>query len=125
PHPAGCRSRLRRLSACLAVVAGAAIASLAAEGAQAQNEPPIPPVLQQPIPVQPGQPQPSQQPAPQQQAPQQQAPQQPLGDAAAPGQAYGDWIERCTPTPPPDAAPPRPGEQDVCFLIQQVADQDS
>lgn len=82
------------------VLAGA-LATLAATGAQAQTQQPV-------------------QPAPQGQAPQGQTP-----AAEPPGQAFGDWVQRCTPTPPPGAAPPRAGEQDVCFLVHQAMDPSS
>ena len=93
--------------------------------AQAQ---PLPPELQQPLPVQPGQP-PTQQQQPQQQQQQppaqQQAPQaQPDADNDT-AQRHGDWIQRCTPDPPPGASPPAPGKQTACFLIQTVSDQNT
>lgn len=52
----------------------------------------------------------------------------PQGQSAAPqdpslsGQAFGDWTQRCTPTPPPGASPPAAGQQAVCFIMQQVID---
>ena len=58
-------------------------------------------------------------------------PQAPQGQPPAPadpettGQVFGDWVERCTPTPPPGASPPAPGEQNVCFIMQQVMDQNT
>jgi invasion protein IalB len=81
---------------CAAVIA---VAALAATGVQAQTQQPI-------------------QPAPQGQVPQGQAP-----AAEPPGQPFGDWVQRCPPTPPPGASPPRPGEQEVCFLVHQAIDQ--
>lgn len=78
-----------------AVLAGT-FSTLAVTGAQAQTQQPV-------------------QPAPQGQAP----------AAEPPGQAFGDWVQRCTPTPPPGASPPRAGEQNVCFLVHQAIDQSS
>ncbi|GAB4366587.1 MAG: hypothetical protein Kow00114_24650 [Kiloniellaceae bacterium] len=65
---------------------------------------------QSPVPVQP-------------QAPQGQPPQTPA--QGSPDQVFGDWTRRCTPNPPPQASPPKPGEQEVCFLIQQVMDRNT
>jgi len=121
PRPAGRRSRPALLTALVAL----AFTALLPAAAPAQTNQQIPPALQQPLPVQPGQ-------TPAQQAPQQPA-QPPAGQAAPqgqaqaepPGQQHGSWAERCTPTPPPGASPPRAGEQNVCFLIQQVIDQNS
>lgn len=54
---------------------------------------------------------------------------QPQGQAPAAQppaeQAFGDWVQRCTPEPPPGASPPPAGKQNVCFLVQQVMDQNS
>lgn len=54
---------------------------------------------------------------------------QPQGQAPAAQppteQVFGDWVQRCTPEPPPGASPPPVGKQDVCFLVQQVMDQNS
>lgn len=123
---AGSRGHAIRLPRRFAVLAFAAAAvGLAGDGALAQSSgQEIPPALQQPLPVQPGQPQPTQQQQPaQQQAPQGQP--QPGTNPAAEGQRFGDWIERCTPNPPPGASPPPAGKQNVCFLIQQVSDQNT
>lgn len=123
---AGSRSRALCLTAVLALAAATATGLLWSAGARAQSEQPIPPALQQPLPVQPGQPvqqQPDQQQPGQQQPGQQQAPQaQPGADA---GQRHGDWVQRCTPKPPPGASPPAPGKQTACFLIQTVSDQNT
>ena len=57
----------------------------------------------------------------QQQAPQGQAP-------AGQGPAlvtFGDWVQRCTPTPPEEASPPREGEQEACFVTQQLVNQNN
>src|SRR3546814_15946386 len=43
----------------------------------------------------------------------------------ASGQPHGDWIQRCTPNPPPGSSPPAAGKQEVCFLIQEVMEEDS
>lgn len=40
-------------------------------------------------------------------------------------QAFGDWVQRCTPEPPPGASPPAAGKQNVCFLVQQATDQNT
>ena len=124
-HSAGRRSRTLCLTAVLALAAAAAATLLGSDAARAQSEPAIPPALQQPLPVQPGQPPvqqpPAQQPPAQQQPTQQQAP-QPGADA---GQRHGDWIQRCTPNPPPGASPPAPGEQTACFLVQTASDQNT
>ncbi|MGF1631464.1 MAG: invasion associated locus B family protein [Kiloniellaceae bacterium] len=83
-----------------AVAAGGLLALLPAV-AQAQTQQPIqPPAAQEPPP-----------PA--------------AGDPGASGQVFGDWRELCTPTPPPGASPPPQGEQNVCFITQQVMDQNS
>ena len=54
---------------------------------------------------------------------------QPQGQAPAvqppTDQVFGDWIQRCTPEPPPGASPPPAGQQNVCFLVQQVMDQNT
>jgi len=54
---------------------------------------------------------------------------QPQGQAPAaqpiPEQVFGDWVQRCTPEPPPGASPPPAGKQNVCFLVQQVMDQNT
>ena len=93
--------------AVLAAGLAAALPALA-PSAQAQTQ------AQTPAPAQPqGQ-------APQGQPPQGQAPVQ-----ATPDQQFGDWMRRCTPNPPPQASPPAPGKQEVCFLIQQVTDPNS
>jgi invasion protein IalB len=91
-----------------AVVAGGLLALPAA--AQAQTQQPVQPQPVQPQPVQP-------------QAPQGQPPVP--ADPETTGQVFGDWVERCTPTPPPGASPPAPGEQNVCFIMQQVMDQNT
>jgi len=52
--------------------------------------------------------QPQAQPAPQQQAPE--------------AKVFGDWTQRCTPTPPPGASPPRDGELQVCFIVHEHID---
>jgi invasion protein IalB len=79
------------------------------------------------------------QPAPQGQAPQGQAPQGQAptiqeapagqGPATAPNpsepQRFGDWVRRCTATPPKEAAPPKEGEQEVCFITQHLIDQNN
>jgi invasion protein IalB len=53
----------------------------------------------------------------------------PQGQAPAvqpiPDQTFGDWILRCTAEPPPGASPPPAGKQNVCFLVQQVMDQNT
>ncbi len=59
-----------------------------------------------------------QQPAPQGQAPSGQA-------TGAPPTMFGDWVQRCTPTPPEEASPPREGEQEVCFITQQLVNQNN
>lgn len=68
----------------------------------------------------------------QQQVPaQSQAPQTPVPQGQAPAvqgtpdQRFGDWMQRCTPNPPPQASPPSAGKQEVCFLIQQVSDRNT
>lgn len=126
-HSAGRRSRTLCLAAVLALAAAAAPTLLGSDAARAQSEPAIPPALQQPLPVQPGQPPvqqpPAQQPPAQQQPTQQQAPQP--GAGADAGQRHGDWIQRCTPNPPPGASPPAPGEQTACFLVQTASDQNT
>jgi invasion protein IalB len=121
-HSAGRRSRTLCLAAVLALAAAAAPTLLGSDAARAQSEQPIPPALQQPLPVQPGQP-PAQQPPPQQQPAQQQAPQP--GAGADAGQRHGDWVQRCTSNPPPGASPPAPGEQTACFLVQTASDQNT
>jgi invasion protein IalB len=54
---------------------------------------------------------------------------QPQGQAPAvqppTDQVFGDWIQRCTPEPPPGASPPPAGKQNVCFLVQEVINQDT
>ena len=127
---AGSRSRTLCLTAVLALAAAAAPALLASDAARAQSEQPIPPALQQPLPVQPGQTPAQQQPAPQppaQQPPAQQQPGQPQAPqpGADAGQRHGDWIQRCTPKPPPGASPPAPGKQTACFLVQTASDQNT
>src|SRR3546814_3328662 len=77
---------------------------------------------EQPLPGPPGQPRPSPQTSPQQ-APQAQ-PSAPASPTAS-GQPHGDWIQRCTPNPPPGSSPPAAGKQEVCFLIQEVMEEDS
>lgn len=70
----------------------------------------------------------TQQQAPQQQAPEGQAPaiQAPAGQGpATPAAQHGDWVQRCTPNPPPEASPPKQGEEQVCFLTQQLVDQNN
>jgi len=61
------------------------------------------------------------QPQPQPQAPFGQSP-QPAPAEVNPGTPFGAWTQRCTPSPPPGASPPKDGKQEVCFLVQQVAD---
>jgi invasion protein IalB len=126
-HSAGRRSRTLCLTAVLVLAAAAAPTLLGSDAARAQSEPAIPPALQQPLPVQPGQPPvqqpPAQQPPAQQQPTQQQAPQP--GAGADAGQRHGDWVQRCTPNPPPGASPPAPGEQAACFLVQTASDQNT
>jgi invasion protein IalB len=46
----------------------------------------------------------------------------PQAPAAPPGTPFGAWTQRCTPNPPPGSSPPAAGQQEVCFLVQQVAD---
>lgn len=46
-------------------------------------------------------------------------------DAVSPPERFGDWMRRCTVDPPKDAAPPKAGEQEVCFLTQQLVDQEN
>jgi len=83
--------------------------------AQAQTQQPAPAQSQAP-----------QSPVPQGQVPQGQAPQgQAPAAAASPDQRFGDWMRRCTPNPPPQASPPPAGQQEVCFLIQQVSDRNT
>ena len=53
---------------------------------------------------------------------------QPQTQVAPPAQdpavkVFGDWSQRCTPNPPPPASPPQAGQQEVCFVSQQVLDQ--
>ena len=120
---AGRRGRRLCLMAILAVAA-AAVHLPSGKTALAQGQP-LPPELQQPLPVQPGQTpaqQQQQQPPAQQPAPQAQP--GPGADSAA-GQRHGDWLQRCTPNPPPGASPPAPGKQTACFLIQTVSDQNT
>lgn len=38
---------------------------------------------------------------------------------------FGDWVQRYTSEPPPGASPPPAGKQNVCFLVQQVTDQNT
>lgn len=96
----------------------AALAALVAGGLAAVSLP-APAVAQIQIPSAQGEPiqgQPAQgQPA----APQNQPP------AAPPGTPYGAWTQRCTSNPPPGSSPPAAGQQEVCFLVQQVADPQS
>jgi len=128
-QPAGRRRHRFNLAAALAaLVAAAGLAPLAAGSALAQPQQPArPPLPQQPTQVQPGQQQDPQQPGQrpvQQPLPQSQA--QPADPAAPPsGEKHGDWVVRCTPNPPPGASPPPAGKQQVCFLIQELVDQDS
>ena len=89
------------------VLAAAVIAVLQAFAAS-------PAPAQTTIQPQPVQPQPIQ-PAPQGQPPATQSP-------ATAGQRFGDWVQRCTPNPPPQASPPAAGQQTVCFIMQQVMD---
>ena len=117
-HSAGRRSRTLCLTAVLALAAAAAPSLLWSDAARAQSEQPIPPSLQQPLPVQPGQPPAQQPPAQQQQAP------QPGADAQASAKKFGDWTQNCTTNPPPIASPPKPGQQEVCFLVQDVLGKD-
>lgn len=76
--------------------------------------------------------------APTGQAPTGQEPsgQEPAGQAPAgqgpaeagtvsPPERFGDWVRRCTDDPPNDAAPPKQGQQEVCFITQQLVDQDN
>ena len=101
------------------------LTALAPGDARAQTQP-IPPALQQPLPVQPGQPPAQQQPGQQQPVPQQPPQAQPgAGADAASGQRHGDWVQRCTTKPPPGASPPAPGEQTACFLVQTASDQNT
>lgn len=129
-RPSGRRGRILALAAVLAVAAGAPLFTplFTGAGARAQTQQPLPPELQQPLPVQPGQvpgQQQQQQPVPPQPQQQQPAPQaQPGADADA-DQRHGDWQERCTPEPPPGASPPPPGKDVACFLIQTVSDLDT
>jgi len=107
PRKAGRSAWGRVLSATL--VAGGLLA-LAPALAVAQTQQPIQPQVQPPQ---------AQQPQVQQQQPP--APVEP--DTT--GQVFGDWLERCTPEPPAGASPPAQGEQNVCFLVQQVMDQNT
>lgn len=74
----------------------------------------------------------TQQPAPQGevqtfQAPSQ-APAEPVQAAPStvtPPQRFGDWTRRCTANPPKEASPPKQGEQEVCFITQQLVDQNN
>lgn len=65
------------------------------------------------------------------QVPQSQVPQTPVPQGQAPAvqgtpdQRFGDWMRRCTPNPPPQSSPPPAGQQEVCFLIQQVSDRNT
>lgn len=52
---------------------------------------------------------------------------QPAPQASPQGQAtqakvFGDWVQRCTPNPPPGASPPRDGELEACFIAHQYVD---
>jgi invasion protein IalB len=110
--PAGLATLLR--GAALTAALAAALQGFT-PGAQAQT--------QQQVPAQ-GQ-------VPQSQVPQTPVPQTPVpqGQAPAvqgtPAQRFGDWMQRCTPDPPPQASPPAAGKQEVCFLIQQVSDRNT
>lgn len=110
---AGRRSRTALLAAAVAALLslGGQIALAPGDASAQTQQPTQPPAPQQPIQVQPGQ----------QQTPPQTQPAPTSPEAA--GQRHGDWVERCTPSPPPGASPPPAGEQNVCFLIQQVMDQ--
>ncbi len=48
----------------------------------------------------------------------------PQGEAAQ-GKVFGDWVQRCTPNPPPGASPPRDGELEACFIAHQYVDPSS
>lgn len=117
PRLAGRRSSLSLIIAVAALATAAA--GLLPAAAQAQSNQPIPPALQQPLPVQPGQVEPNQQPSAQQPPAQQPAPQQAAPTMSAP-ERFGDWIRSCTADPPPEASPPPAGKKEVCFLAQQA-----
>ncbi|MEQ8353934.1 MAG: invasion associated locus B family protein [Kiloniellaceae bacterium] len=46
-------------------------------------------------------------------------------EQTAPAKVFGDWAQRCTPKPPPGASPPRDGELESCFIVQQFVDPSS
>lgn len=121
PLRSAARPRLARPAAWLATVllTGALLALGSALPVRAQTEQPQDGIQTFQAPT--GQAPSSQEPAGQ--APAGQGPAE--AGSVSPPERFGDWVRRCTNDPPSDAAPPKQGQQEVCFITQQLVDQDN